>query len=54
VNIYNRHPLNSVARDSSVGPGIESRFVRDFPHPSSPTLRPSQPPIKWVPGLSWR
>ena len=52
---------NSVGRDSSVGisthyglggPGIESRWRRDLPHPSRPTLEPSQPPIQWVPGLS--
>ena len=35
------------------GPGIESRWRRDFPHPSRPTLRPTQPPVQWVPGLSW-
>ena len=34
------------------GPGMESRWGRDFPHLSRPVLGPTQSPIKWVPGLS--
>jgi hypothetical protein len=49
-----------VGLDSSVGiatcygldgPGIESRCRRDFPHPSRPTLGPTQAPIQWVSDL---
>ena len=44
--------------DSSVGivtdgPGIESRWGRDFQHRSRQALGLTQPPIQWVPGLSW-
>ena len=28
------------------GPGIESRWRRDFPHLSRPALGPTQPPIQ--------
>jgi hypothetical protein len=54
------HYINYVGRDSSVGiatrygqdgPGIESRWGRDFPQPSRPVLGLNQPPIQWVPGL---
>ena len=49
-----------VGRDSVVGiatrygldgPGIESRWGRDFPHLCRPALGLTQPPIQWVPGL---
>jgi hypothetical protein len=62
---YKKHLIfigteSSVVRDSSVviatrygldGPGIKSRWRRDFPQLSLPTLGPIQPPIKWAPGL---
>jgi hypothetical protein len=34
------------------GPGIESRWGRNFPHVYRPTLGPTQSPSPWVPGLS--
>ena len=53
--------LQIMGRDSSVavatrygldGPGIESRWGRDLPHPSIPALGSTQPPVQWVPDIS--
>ena len=57
----NQELLYWTGRDSAVsiatryeldGQGIESRWARDFPHPSRPTLGPTQPPIQLITGLS--
>ena len=62
LDAFDQRSYLSVRRDGSVdiatrygldGPGIESRWVRDFPHLSRPTLRPTQPPVQWVPGFSY-
>ena len=56
-NNDNNDNNNNVGRDSSVcivtryrmhGPGIELRWVRDFPHPFRLDLGPTQPPLQCV------
>jgi hypothetical protein len=56
VYVYVRGPGSVVGIATAYGPdgpGIESRWGRDFPHLSRPALRTNQPPVQWVPGLSW-
>ena len=43
--------VGNATRYGLAGPGIESRFVRDFPHSSRSALGPIQPLIQWLPDL---
>jgi hypothetical protein len=51
--IYGPGSSVGIATDYGMdGPGIESRWGRDFSHKSRPVQEPTQPPVQWVPGLS--
>ena len=45
-----RSPCSDYVLD---GPGNDSRWGREFTHLSRPALGLTQPPVQWVPGLSW-
>ena len=46
-----RNSVVIIAAHSGLGgPGLESRCVRDFPHPTTPAPRPAQPPVQRTPG----
>jgi hypothetical protein len=52
IKVGQSSSVGIVTRYRLDGPGIESWWGQDFPHPSRPALEPTQPPIQWVPGLS--
>jgi len=55
VGAFNHGPVSSVGIATSYGPdgpGIESRWGRDFPNLSRLPLGPTQRHVQWVPGLS--
>ena len=56
VLVCHSRPGSVVGRVTGLGlrgPGIESRWERHFPYLSRPALWRTQPPVQWVPGLSW-
>jgi len=56
--LFEDEAKEEVGRDSLVGiatrygSGDRIQVGQDFPHPYTPVLGPSQPPVQWVPDLS--
>jgi len=48
INMLQDSVISKENRYRFDGAGIESRWVRDFPHPFRPAYRPIHPPIQWV------
>jgi hypothetical protein len=49
--VNNNNNNNIATRYELDGPRIKSRWRQDFPHPSRPTLGPTQPSMQCVPGF---
>jgi hypothetical protein len=55
IQYYSVKSSVGIATDYGLnGPGIESRWGRDFLHTTRPAPGPTQPPVQWVQGLSRR
>jgi hypothetical protein len=51
VQVVDRDSVFGMATRGLDGPAIESRWGRDFEHPSRPALGPTHPPMQWIPGF---
>lgn len=52
LNVGRDNVVGTVTCYGMNGPGIEIRWKRDFPRPSRTALGLTQPPIRWVLGIS--